>query len=99
MPVNGGEPAGMGRALSPRQARVAQRLLAQVGPGPARFFRDACELVAQGPALPSVTHLVAHLLREVESAVRSILTRSWTTVGDQLGRTAFIWGLSPASPR
>lgn len=37
------------------------------------FFRDACGLLAERPLCPSVTHLVAHLLREVESAVRSVL--------------------------
>jgi hypothetical protein len=44
-----------------------------VGVGAAVFFRDACGLVAERPARPSVTHLVAHLLREVESALRSVL--------------------------
>ena len=64
---------GAGRLLSPRQERVARRLLEQVAPGPAIFFRDACDLLAEGPARPSVTHLIAHLLREVEGAVRSVL--------------------------
>ena len=60
-------------ALSPRQEQVVRRLERQVGPGPAVFFREACGLLAERPLRPSVTHLVGHLLREVESAVRSVL--------------------------
>jgi hypothetical protein len=71
--VNSGEAGDPGRSLSPRQERIAQRLFAQVGPGPAAFFRDACRLIAEGSTWRSATHLVAHLLREVESAVRSVL--------------------------
>ena len=72
--VYGGGPTSPGyRSRSPRQERVAQRLLTQVGPGPAAFFRDSCRLVSEGSAWPSATHLVAHLLREVESAVRLVL--------------------------
>ena len=70
----GGEPAGVGsRPLSPRQERVAQRLLTQVGPGSAAFFRDVCRFMAEGPAWPSAVHLVAHLLREVFSSLQSVL--------------------------
>lgn len=60
-------------SFSPRQERISGWLLTQVGPGPAAFFRDACELVAAGRRLGTVTHLVAHALREVESSVRSVL--------------------------
>jgi len=59
-------------ALSPRQESIARRLR-QLGEGPAAFFTDACELLAEQPPRRAVTHLVAHLLREVESAVRSVL--------------------------
>jgi len=59
-------------ALSPRQESVARRLR-QLGEGPAAFFIDACELLAEQPLHRTVTHLVAHLLREVESAVRWVL--------------------------
>ncbi|MFB9830935.1 hypothetical protein [Actinoallomurus acaciae] len=52
---------------------MARRLGQQVGLGPAAFFRDACGLLAERPLRLSVTHLVSHLLREVESAVRSVL--------------------------
>ena len=37
------------------------------------FFADACGLLAGDPPSSTVTHLVAHLLREVESAVRAVL--------------------------
>lgn len=64
---------GHGLSWSPRQERIARWLLTQVGPGPAAFFRDACELMAEGQRRRTVTHLVGHALREVESAVRSVL--------------------------
>jgi hypothetical protein len=67
------ELSGSGGALSPRQERIAGRLFRQVGLGSAAFFRDACVLVAEVPPRPTTTHLVAHLLREVESSVRSVL--------------------------
>lgn len=49
------------------------RRLAHVGPVAASFFRDACRLMDQDPPLPTTTHLVSHLLREVESALRAVL--------------------------
>ncbi len=58
--------------LSERQERIASRL-SQVGSGPARFFRDACELMAEQPPRVTATHLVTHLLREVESALRAVI--------------------------
>jgi hypothetical protein len=58
--------------LSPRQESIARRLQ-QLGEGPAAFFIDACALLAEQPPHRTVTHVVAHLLREVESAVRSVL--------------------------
>jgi hypothetical protein len=59
--------------LSPRQEQVTRRLRQQIGEGPAAFFREACGLLAERPLRRSVTHLVCHLLREVESAVRSVI--------------------------
>jgi len=70
--------SGSGGVLSPRQERVAERLSRQVGPGPAVFFRDACVLAAEVPPRPTATHLVAHLLREVESSVRQVLRPAGT---------------------
>lgn len=79
--LNSGSSAGHRPLLSPRQEKIVGRLLSQVGPGPAAFFREACELVREEPKRRSVTHLVAHLLREVESAVRSVLEPSGAAAG------------------
>jgi hypothetical protein len=50
------------------------RRLFQIGPGPAAFYRDACYLVSlQSLDLSTMTHLAAHLLREIESAIRDVL--------------------------
>ncbi|MCU1680184.1 MAG: hypothetical protein JWQ81_923 [Amycolatopsis sp.] len=59
-------------SLTDQQERLARRLTL-VGSGPAILYREACELMAEQPARPSATHLIGHLLREVESAVRSVL--------------------------
>ncbi|MBT9260256.1 MAG: hypothetical protein KM310_10995 [Clostridiales bacterium] len=56
----------------PRQQRIYEELKELVGPGPAAFFRDACWLMANPNQLESTTHLVAHLLRELESALRGV---------------------------
>ncbi|OXM59364.1 hypothetical protein CF165_48195 [Amycolatopsis vastitatis] len=48
--------------------------LTQLGPGPAQFFRDACELMAEQPPRATVTHLVSHLLRELESGLRAVIS-------------------------
>ncbi len=60
------------RFTDPRQQRVHRRLLL-LGPGPAAFFKDACRLMGTGFPLETTPHLVAHLLREVESALRDVL--------------------------
>lgn len=47
-----------------------------IGPGPAVFFGDACRIVngySVGVSLETSTHLVGHLLRDLESAVRRVL--------------------------
>ena len=56
----------------PRQERIYRRLQL-VGEGPTAFYRDACRLMREEPPLASTTHLVAHLLREIESGLRDIL--------------------------
>ena len=66
------QPGQQARALSPRQESIVRRLR-EIGEGPGEFFVAACELLVEEPRRTGVTHLVAHLLREVESAVRSIL--------------------------
>ncbi|MFE4514738.1 hypothetical protein ACFRMQ_11180 [Kitasatospora sp. NPDC056783] len=55
-----------------RRARVAARL-AQLGPGPAAVFADACRLLDHDLQLVSRTMLLFHMLRELESSVREVL--------------------------
>lgn len=59
--------------LKTPQAKRIYRRLSLIGPGPATFYLDACRLMEGRPELDSTTHLVAHLLREVESAMRDVL--------------------------
>lgn len=62
--------AGPPRFKSPLEERIHRRLLL-VGEGPAQFFVDACEMIDEKRPR-SVTHLVGHLLREIESAIRDV---------------------------
>ncbi len=57
---------------NPKQERIYRRLLL-IGPGPASFYQDACRLMRQKPVLDTTTHLVSHLLREIESALRAVV--------------------------
>ncbi len=59
------------RFSDPRQVRIYRRLLL-IGPGAAAFYQDACRLMRE-PAFISTTHLVSHLLREIESSLRNVL--------------------------
>ncbi len=56
----------------PRHQRIYRRLLL-VGPGVANFFRDACQLMRGEADFLSQSHLVGHLVREIESALRDVL--------------------------
>jgi hypothetical protein len=56
----------------PRQQRISEGLTL-VGPGPASFWRDACFLMANPQILTASTHVVAHLLREIDSGMRKVL--------------------------
>lgn len=56
----------------PRADRIYRRLL-QIGKGPAGFFADAYQLMEGELPLESRSHFVGHALRELESAVRSVL--------------------------
>lgn len=60
------------RFADPRQETIYQRL-SRISPGPAAFFLDICRLMEAEPRLESTTHLVSHLLREIESGVRAVL--------------------------
>src|ERR1043166_3004301 len=55
-----------------RQERIHKHL-GIIGTGPAEFFYDACRLMVIQPHLKSTTHLVSHLIREIESSVRAVL--------------------------
>ena len=58
---------------NPRQKRIFNRLQSLVGFGPALFYKDACMLMASKQPISSTSHLVAHLLRDIESALRDVL--------------------------
>ncbi len=57
----------------PRQERIFKRL-SELSPGLASFFYDACVLMARPEELKSTRHVVAHLLRDVESGLRNAIT-------------------------
>lgn len=56
----------------PQQEQIYRRLKL-IGAGPAAFYRDALRLMANQPPLESTSHLVSHLFREIESALRAAL--------------------------
>ena len=58
-------------SLDPAQARLSVRLRG-FGIGVSDFYVDICELMAAS-SLRSTTHLVGHLMREVESSIRRVL--------------------------
>ncbi|MFC2032566.1 hypothetical protein ACFLUS_04290, partial [Chloroflexota bacterium] len=60
------------RFTDPRQRRIHRRL-GLIGPGCASFYQDACRIVSIQPPFKATTHLVAHLLREIESSLRAVL--------------------------
>src|SRR5258708_15018756 len=55
------------------QQRIYERLF-KIGRGPAENYRDACRILATTPPFGATTHLIAHLYREIESALRDVLT-------------------------
>ncbi len=60
------------RVSDPRQERIFEKL-GLIGPAPAASFRDACRLLETEHPLETSTHLVSHLLREIEGALREVL--------------------------
>src|SRR5712691_4883649 len=48
-------------------------LLLLIAPLPADLYRDACRLMTVNPSFETTTHLVGHVLREIESALRDVL--------------------------
>ena len=55
----------------PREQRIHDRLLL-LGASLADLFEDACRLMDSG-TLKSTTHIVSHLMREIESGIRAVL--------------------------
>jgi len=66
------DPGRLPVRLDERQQRIHRRLLL-IGPGPAAFFQDACTLFLNRLPISSTSHLVGHLLREIESAMRAVM--------------------------
>ena len=60
------------RWSNPRQKEIYENLLI-IGEGPAAFYRDACRVMGGSSRFDSTTHLVGHLVREIESALRASL--------------------------
>jgi hypothetical protein len=58
--------------IDSRQRRIHKKL-ALIGLGTPAFFRDACRIMDQQLSIETKTHLVAHLLREIEGSVRAVL--------------------------
>ena len=54
------------------QQRIHRRL-GLLGGGPADFFADAVRIITSPERLATTTHLVGHLLREIESGLRDVL--------------------------
>ncbi len=57
----------------PRQREILRLLQRLVGGEPAAFFRDACRLMDGDYRLEATTHVVGHLLRELDNALRAVL--------------------------
>lgn len=55
------------------QCRLHQQMVNLLGPGPAALYYDAHRMLAETSPYISTTHLVAHLLREIESSLRRVL--------------------------
>jgi AIG2 family protein len=72
MPNEATENQELFRFADPRQERIHKRL-AILGSGAAEFFYDACRLMITRPLFKSTTHLVSHLIREIESSLRDVL--------------------------
>ncbi len=59
--------------LNDRQRRIHRRLTDLVSFGTAKWFHNACRIMARPDEHHAASHLVAHCLREVESALRGAL--------------------------
>ena len=59
--------------LDEHQEIIFDRLNRLVSPGAAAFFKDACRHMVVEPPFTSTSHIVGHLLREIESALCDVL--------------------------
>ena len=71
--LNSNKPSQISFKLDERQSLIYERLNRLVGPGTAAFYKDACRHIAIKPPFVATTHIVGHLLREIESALRDVL--------------------------
>ena len=83
-----------------RQREILRRLRL-VGGAPASYFADACRLMAKEPELESQTHLVSHLLRELNSGLLGALEpmvapESWPEKGTKDKQTKMIGAICDA---
>ena len=74
IPVNSNNSGENKFQMDNRQKVVFERLSRLVGPGTADFYEDACRHMATKPPFKATTHIVGHLLRDVESAMCDVLT-------------------------
>ena len=89
------------RGLSSRQERVHRLLGEVIGPGPAACYFDACRLRYEFSPYATAVHLVAHLFREIDSAVRGVIVprrfvpsrRSGHDYADQIREALSLVGL------
>lgn len=81
--MNPHPPSDAGFRFTTQRERNIYGRLQLIGDGPAANFADACRIMADGEGLrlQSATHIVGHLLREIESAVRDVLL-AFTCHGD-----------------
>ncbi|HWY97989.1 MAG TPA: hypothetical protein VNY36_02785 [Bacteroidia bacterium] len=59
--------------LDSKQLNIYNLLYRLISPNAAGFYKDACQILKSHNELESTSNLVAHLLREIESAIREIL--------------------------
>lgn len=79
------------RFSDPRQRRIHHRLRL-IGPGAVGFYGDALRLLPPDRHFSAKSHLVGHLAREVESALRAVLT-------GKVRSAAAPKGAKPAKPK
>lgn len=60
------------RFADPRQQKIHARLKL-IGDAPAAFYQDACRLLNEQPQYESTSHLIGHLLREIDGSLRDVL--------------------------